>query len=99
MAAEGSALAIWRGLFVQRLRIDMPVRSPEIRSSASNVFSKLPVKVSFPVQMLGKSFKMMPVMLWGIVISFHGIASVHSVTSWKASKVQTIQSQGHHLGN
>lgn len=25
--------------------------------------------VSFPVQMLGKSFKMMPVMLWGIIIS------------------------------
>merc|ERR1719203_1397503 len=25
--------------------------------------------VSFPVQMLGKSFKMMPIMLWGIVIS------------------------------
>merc|ERR1719331_539233 len=25
--------------------------------------------VSFPVQMLGKSFKMMPVMLWGIMIS------------------------------
>merc|ERR1719316_2559987 len=25
--------------------------------------------VSFPVQMLGKSFKMMPVMVWGIVIS------------------------------
>ena len=25
--------------------------------------------MSFPVQMLGKSFKMMPVMLWGIVIS------------------------------
>jgi len=25
--------------------------------------------VSFPVQMLGKSFKMMPVMLWGMVIS------------------------------
>jgi len=25
--------------------------------------------VSFPVQMLGKSFKMMPVMIWGIVIS------------------------------
>jgi adenosine 3'-phospho 5'-phosphosulfate transporter B2 len=25
--------------------------------------------VSFPVQMLGKSFKMMPVMLWGIVVS------------------------------
>merc|ERR1719162_2189042 len=25
--------------------------------------------VSFPVQMLGKSFKMMPVMLWSIVIS------------------------------
>merc|ERR1719456_2199687 len=25
--------------------------------------------VSFPVQMLGKSFKMMPVMLWGIAIS------------------------------
>jgi adenosine 3'-phospho 5'-phosphosulfate transporter B2 len=25
--------------------------------------------VSFPVQMLGKSFKMMPVMMWGIIIS------------------------------
>merc|ERR1719191_374127 len=25
--------------------------------------------VSFPVQMLGKSFKMMPVMVWGIIIS------------------------------
>merc|ERR1719310_390235 len=25
--------------------------------------------VSFPVQMLGKSFKMMPVMFWGIIIS------------------------------
>jgi len=25
--------------------------------------------VSFPVQMLGKSFKMMPVMIWGIIIS------------------------------
>merc|ERR1719460_2791231 len=25
--------------------------------------------VSFPVQMLGKSFKMMPVMVWGILIS------------------------------
>merc|ERR1719161_650560 len=25
--------------------------------------------VSFPVQMLGKSFKMMPVMLWGMAIS------------------------------
>merc|ERR1719310_2163026 len=25
--------------------------------------------VSFPVQMLGKSFKMMPVMLWGMAVS------------------------------
>merc|ERR550537_155060 len=25
--------------------------------------------VSFPVQMLGKSFKMMPVMLWGMLVS------------------------------
>merc|ERR1719492_532073 len=25
--------------------------------------------VSFPVQMLGKSFKMMPVMIWSIIIS------------------------------
>merc|ERR1719453_1810399 len=25
--------------------------------------------VSFPVQMLGKSFKMMPVMVWGIIVS------------------------------
>ena len=29
--------------------------------------------MSFPVQMLGKSFKMMPVMLWGIVISSLGL--------------------------
>lgn len=35
-------------------------------------FSSL-TQVSFPVQMLGKSFKMMPVMLWGIVISFLGL--------------------------
>lgn len=34
--------------------------------------------VSFPVQMLGKSFKMMPVMIWGIVIS----QKRYSVMDW-----------------
>merc|ERR1719498_1756999 len=34
--------------------------------------------VSFPVQMLGKSFKMMPVMLWGILIS----QKSYSPTDW-----------------
>jgi len=34
--------------------------------------------VSFPVQMLGKSFKMMPVMLWGMAIS----GKRFSVTDW-----------------
>merc|ERR1719254_244573 len=42
--------------------------------SLSNVFASMcqyeALKfVSFPVQMLGKSFKMMPVMCWGMVIS------------------------------
>ena len=35
-----------------------------------NHFVDILYQVSFPVQMLGKSFKMMPVMLWGIVISY-----------------------------
>jgi len=34
--------------------------------------------VSFPVQMLGKSFKMMPVMLWGMAVS----GKRFSVTDW-----------------
>merc|ERR1719326_829625 len=34
--------------------------------------------VSFPVQMLGKSFKMIPVMLWGIVIA----SKWYGVTDW-----------------
>merc|ERR1740138_909003 len=34
--------------------------------------------VSFPVQMLGKSFKMMPVMIWGIVVS----GKRFSMTDW-----------------
>lgn len=34
--------------------------------------------VSFPVQMLGKSFKMMPVMLWGMAIS----GKQYKVTDW-----------------
>jgi len=34
--------------------------------------------VSFPVQMLGKSFKMMPVMVWGILISQKN----YSLTDW-----------------
>eukprot|EP00971_Amphidinium_carterae_P345351 6486266-Amphidinium_carterae.2 len=34
--------------------------------------------VSFPVQMLGKSFKMMPVMFWGIVVS----GKRYSLSDW-----------------
>merc|ERR550537_1952860 len=34
--------------------------------------------VSFPVQMLGKSFKMMPVMLWGMAVS----GKSYSSTDW-----------------
>jgi len=34
--------------------------------------------VSFPVQMLGKSFKMMPVMLWGMAVS----GKSYSTTDW-----------------
>merc|ERR1719145_345631 len=34
--------------------------------------------VSFPVQMLGKSFKMMPVMVWGMAVS----GKRFSVTDW-----------------
>jgi adenosine 3'-phospho 5'-phosphosulfate transporter B2 len=34
--------------------------------------------VSFPVQMLGKSFKMMPVMIWGILIS----SKQYGATEW-----------------
>merc|ERR1719207_450379 len=34
--------------------------------------------VSFPVQMLGKSYKMMPVMVWGILISQKN----YSITDW-----------------
>ena len=53
-------------------------------------------KVSFPVQMLGKSFKMMPVMLWGIVISlpdFKRGACQHKGCDLH-SKVQELHSQG-----
>merc|ERR1719271_670577 len=34
--------------------------------------------VSFPVQMLGKSFKMMPVMVWGMIVS----GKRYNVTDW-----------------
>merc|ERR1719506_351825 len=34
--------------------------------------------VSFPVQMLGKSFKMMPVMVWGMIVSGKG----YNTTDW-----------------
>merc|ERR1712224_528531 len=34
--------------------------------------------VSFPVQMLGKSFKMMPVMLWGMAVS----GKSYGTTDW-----------------
>merc|ERR1719217_225211 len=41
--------------------------------------------VSFPVQMLGKSFKMMPVMLWGIVIS----GKAYSLKDWLVAAAVT----------
>mmetsp|Transcript_48526 Transcript_48526/g.89971 ORF Transcript_48526/g.89971 Transcript_48526/m.89971 type:complete len:328 (+) Transcript_48526:72-1055(+) len=41
--------------------------------------------VSFPVQMLGKSFKMMPVMLWGIVIS----GKRYDITDWLVATAVT----------
>merc|ERR1719375_1558868 len=42
--------------------------------------------VSFPVQMLGKSFKMMPVMLWGIAIS----GKRHSLLDWLVALAVTF---------
>jgi adenosine 3'-phospho 5'-phosphosulfate transporter B2 len=42
--------------------------------------------VSFPVQMLGKSFKMMPVMLWGIVIS----GKRYGVQDWMVAMCVTL---------
>merc|ERR1719271_1074885 len=41
--------------------------------------------VSFPVQMLGKSFKMMPVMVWGIIIS----KKQYSVNDWLVAAAVT----------
>mmetsp|Transcript_9444 Transcript_9444/g.16595 ORF Transcript_9444/g.16595 Transcript_9444/m.16595 type:complete len:348 (-) Transcript_9444:103-1146(-) len=41
--------------------------------------------VSFPVQMLGKSFKMMPVMLWGITIS----GKQYTITDWAVAACVT----------
>jgi adenosine 3'-phospho 5'-phosphosulfate transporter B2 len=41
--------------------------------------------VSFPVQMLGKSFKMMPVMLWGIIVS----GKRYNVTDWMVALAVT----------
>jgi len=42
--------------------------------------------VSFPVQMLGKSFKMMPVMLWGIAIS----GKKHGLMDWGVALAVTL---------
>merc|ERR1740138_1964945 len=42
--------------------------------------------VSFAVQMLGKSFKMMPVMIWGIVIS----RKAYSFRDWMTALVVTL---------
>jgi adenosine 3'-phospho 5'-phosphosulfate transporter B2 len=41
--------------------------------------------VSFPVQMLGKSFKMMPVMIWGIIIS----QKSYGMTDWMVAAAVT----------
>merc|ERR1719277_1891211 len=42
--------------------------------------------VSFPVQMLGKSFKMMPVMLWGIIVS----NKKYGLTDWIIAALVTV---------
>jgi len=42
--------------------------------------------VAFPVQMLGKSFKMMPVMLWGIALS----GKKHSLMDWAVALAVTF---------
>lgn len=71
-------LAIWFGLLMVKVKgEDWMPKAPLWRYlvvSLSNVLAttcqyEALKYVSFPVQMLGKSFKMMPVMLWGIVIS------------------------------
>lgn len=71
-------LAIWFGLFMAKVKgEEWKLNAPVWRYmvvSLSNVLAttcqyEALKYVSFPVQMLGKSFKMMPVMLWGIVIS------------------------------
>merc|ERR1719281_1867624 len=41
--------------------------------------------VSFPVQMLGKSFKMMPVMVWGIIVS----GKRYSLSDWLVAAAVT----------
>jgi len=41
--------------------------------------------VSFPVQMLGKSFKMMPVMLWGIAVN----RKIYTTADWMVAAVVT----------
>eukprot|EP00438_Fugacium_kawagutii_P014752 Skav202476 [mRNA] locus=scaffold149:659381:660385:+ [translate_table: standard] len=70
--------AIWFGLLMVNVKgEEWKLKAPVWRYmvvSLSNVFAttcqyEALKYVSFPVQMLGKSFKMMPVMLWGIVIS------------------------------
>ncbi|CAJ1331870.1 unnamed protein product [Effrenium voratum] len=71
-------VAIWFGLGMATAQgEEVGLKAPVWRYmivSLSNVFAttcqyEALKYVSFPVQMLGKSFKMMPVMLWGIVIS------------------------------
>merc|ERR1719356_423776 len=42
--------------------------------------------VSFPVQMLGKSFKMMPVMVWGIIVS----NKKYGLTDWIIATLVTV---------
>merc|ERR1719356_1279749 len=42
--------------------------------------------VSFPVQMLGKSFKMMPVMVWGIIVS----NKKYGLTDWIIAALVTV---------
>ncbi|CAE7225093.1 slc35b2 [Symbiodinium pilosum] len=79
--------AIWFAFAMTKIRgEEWQLKAPLVSYlivSLSNVFASTcqyeALKyVSFPVQMLGKSFKMMPVMLWGMVIS----SKAYTVKEW-----------------
>eukprot|EP00438_Fugacium_kawagutii_P023600 Skav205956 [mRNA] locus=scaffold442:159082:160059:+ [translate_table: standard] len=86
--------AIWFGLLMVNVKgEEWKLKAPVWRYmvvSLSNVLASTcqyeALKyVSFPVQMLGKSFKMMPVMLWGILIS----SKQYKLKEWLVALVVT----------